>query len=141
MREANIVKGYHNIDELECLQDYQWEAKDLISSMLAHEPRSRPDAAAILTHPFFWPAEDRLEFLCHTSDAFEFEPRDPPSSALLALEDYAPIILAEAGGDFLRHLPVQFRDTLGKQRKYSGNKILGMSLELQSPACLSKVSW
>ena len=132
MREANIVKGAYNIDELAYLQDYQWEAKDLIASMLAHEPRARPDAAAILTHPFFWPAEDRLEFLCHVSDAFEFEPREPPSPALQALEDYADIILAEAGGDFLRHLPIQFRDTLGKQRKYSGGKILDLLRALRN---------
>lgn len=132
MREANIVKGYYNIDELEYLQDYQWEAKDLISSMLAHEPRARPDAASILTHPFFWPAEDRLEFLCHVSDAFEFEPREPPSAALSALEDYAPIVLAEAGGDFLRHLPIQFRDTLGKQRKYNGTRILDLLRALRN---------
>lgn len=132
MREANIVKGSYNIDELSYLQDYQWEAKDLISSMLAHEPRARPDAVAILTHPFFWPAEDRLEFLCHVSDAFEFEPREPPSPALSALEAYAPIILSEAGGDFLKHLPLQFRDTLGKQRKYSGNKILDLLRALRN---------
>lgn len=132
MREANIVKSAYNIDELASLHDYQWEAKDLISSMLAHEPRARPDAGTILSHPFFWPAEERLEFLCHVSDAFEFEPREPPSAALQALEDYAPTILAEAGGDFLRALPLQFRDTLGKQRKYNGNKVLDLLRALRN---------
>ncbi|KAL8828808.1 MAG: hypothetical protein Q9191_002378 [Dirinaria sp. TL-2023a] len=132
MREANIVKGYHNIDELEVLKDYQWEAKDLISNMLAKEPRTRPDAGAILTHPFFWSAEDRLEFLCHVSDAFEFEPRDPPSAALSHLESYGPRILEEAGGDFLRALPLQFKDTLGKQRKYNGGRILDLLRALRN---------
>ena len=132
MREANIVKGYYNIDELEVLKDYQWEAKDLISSMLAKEPRTRPDAGAILTHPFFWPAEDRLEFLCHASDAFEFEPRDPPSAALSYLESYGPEILNGAGGDFLRALPIQFKDTLGKQRKYNGAKVLDLLRALRN---------
>ena len=132
MREANIVKGNYNIDELEVLKDYQWEAKDLISNMLAKEPRTRPDAAAILTHPFFWSAEDRLEFLCHVSDAFEFEPREPPSPALAHLERSAPRILQEAGGDFLRALPLQFRDTLGKQRKYNGGRILDLLRALRN---------
>ena len=132
MREANIVKGYYNIDELEVLKDYQWEAKDLISSMLAKEPRARPDAAAILTHPFFWPAEDRLEFLCHVSDAFEAEVREPPSLALTQLESYAPVILREAGEDFLRALPMQFKDTLAKQRKYNGGKILDLLRALRN---------
>ena len=132
MREANIVKGNYNIDELEVLKDYQWEAKDLISSMLAKESRHRPDPGAILTHPFFWPAEDRLEFLCHASDAFEFEPREPPSAALSHLESYGPEIFYEAGGDFLRALPVQFKDTLGKQRKYNGGKVLDLLRALRN---------
>lgn len=130
MREANIVKGYYNIDELEVLRDYQWEAKDLISSMLAKEPRNRPDAGAILTHPFFWPAEDRLEFLCHVSDQFEFEPREPPSAYLSHLESYGPDIIS--GEDFLRALPLQFKETLGKQRKYNGGKVLDLLRALRN---------
>ena len=132
MREANIVKGYYNIDDLQSLGDYQWEAKDLISSMLAKDPHHRPDAVTVLRHPFFWSAEDRLDFLCQVSDGFEFEHRDPPSPALICLESYGPLVLAEAGGDFLRALPREFRDTLGKQRKYSGEKILDLLRALRN---------
>lgn len=132
MREANIVKGHYNLDDLASLGDYQWEAKDLISSMIAHNPRHRPDAATVLHHPFFWPADDRLDFLCHVSDGFEFEPRDPPSEALLQLESHAPEILAEASGDFLRVLPREFRDTLGKQRKYTGGRVLDLLRALRN---------
>lgn len=132
MREANIVKGHYNLDDLASLGDYQWEAKDLIGSMIAHNPRHRPDAATVLHHPFFWPADDRLDFLCHVSDGFEFEPRDPPSEALLQLESHAPDILAEAGGDFLRALPREFRDTLGKQRKYTGGRVLDLLRALRN---------
>lgn len=132
MREANIVKGHYNLDDLASLGDYQWEAKDLISTMIAHNPRNRPDAATVLHHPFFWPADDRLDFLCHVSDGFEFEPRDPPSEALLQLESHAPEILAEAGGDFLRVLPREFRETLGKQRKYTGNRVLDLLRALRN---------
>lgn len=132
MREANIVKGFYNIDDLRSLGDYQWEAKDLIKSMLAHNPRDRPDATTILHHPFFWSAEDRLDFLCHVSDGFEFEPRDPPSWPLLHLESYAPQIIASESNDFLRHLPREFRDTLGKQRKYNGGKVLDLLRALRN---------
>lgn len=132
MREANIVKGYYNIDDLQSLGDYQWEAKDLISSMLAKDPHHRPDAVTVLHHPFFWSAEDRLDFLCQVSDGFEFEVREPPSPALVCLESYAPQILAEAGGDFLRALSREFRDTLGKQRKYNGNRILDLLRALRN---------
>ncbi|KAL8688757.1 MAG: hypothetical protein Q9218_005411, partial [Villophora microphyllina] len=133
MREANIVKGLYDISNLALLGDYQWEAKDLIASMLDHNPRVRPDAASVLTHPFFWPPAERLEFLCHVSDAFEFEPRDPPSQALMQLEDYSSIIMAEAPrGDFLLALPREFRDTLGKQRKYTGTKVLDLLRALRN---------
>lgn len=41
MREANIVKGNHNLDELQRLGDYAYEAEDLIQSMLSLDPRRR----------------------------------------------------------------------------------------------------
>ncbi|KAL8720839.1 MAG: hypothetical protein Q9225_002356 [Loekoesia sp. 1 TL-2023] len=133
MREANIVKGLYDISNLAILGDYQWEAKDLISSMLNHNPKLRPDAGSVLTHPFFWPPAERLEFLCHVSDAFEFEPRDPPSEPLIQLESYGPIIMAEAPkGDFLLALPREFRDTLGRQRKYTGTKVLDLLRALRN---------
>lgn len=132
MREANIVKGFYNLDDLQSLGDYQWEAKDLIKKMLAHDPCDRPDATTILHHPFFWSAEDRLDFLCHVSDGFEFEPRDPPSSALVQLESYGPDIIQNEGSDFLRLLPREFRDTLGKQRKYNGDKVLDLLRALRN---------
>ncbi|KAL8780922.1 MAG: hypothetical protein Q9213_006233 [Squamulea squamosa] len=133
MREANIVKGSYDISDLGILGDYQWEAKDLVASMLDHNPRARPDAAAVLAHPFFWPAAERLEFLCHVSDAFEFEPRDPPSEALMRLESYGSIIMAEAPkGDFLLALPREFKDTLGKQRKYMGTRVLDLLRALRN---------
>ena len=53
MREANIVKGHYSLDDLSVLGDYQWEGKDLVARMLAHDPKLRPDAAQVLAHPFF----------------------------------------------------------------------------------------
>ena len=136
MREANIVKGLYNLDALTILGDYQWEAKTLIGQMLSHNPKERPDAATILTHPFFWGAEDRLEFLCHVSDAFESEKyneRDDYLSQPLAyLESYAPLINHDYSGDFLRALPQAFKDTLGKQRKYKGDSLLDLLRALRN---------
>lgn len=132
MREANIVKGNYNLADLTNLGDYQWEAKDLIASMLSHQPKLRPDAGTVLCHPFFWSPEERLDFLCHVSDQFEFEPRDPPSAALGVLESHATLILEDSGHDFLRVLPKEFRDTLGKQRKYQGNKMLDLLRALRN---------
>lgn len=41
MREANIVKGNYDLDELQVLGDYAFEADDLIRSMLSLDPRQR----------------------------------------------------------------------------------------------------
>ena len=41
MREANIVKGLYNLDDLQRLGDYAYEADDLIRQMLAQDPRDR----------------------------------------------------------------------------------------------------
>jgi serine/threonine-protein kinase/endoribonuclease IRE1 len=41
MREANIVKGNFNLDELRLLGEYAFEADDLIRSMLSLDPRKR----------------------------------------------------------------------------------------------------
>ena len=132
MREPNVIKGHFSLDELARLGDYQWEARDLIGRMIHHDPKQRPDAAAVLAHPFFWTAAQRLDFLCSVSDAFEFEPRDPPSPALQALEALAPPLLKECGGDFLKPLPQAFKDTLGKQRKYQGGRMLDLLRALRN---------
>ena len=143
MREANIVKGHYDISALDCLGDYQWEAKDLASSMLNHNPKERPDAATILTHPFFWPPEKRLDFLCQVSDGFEHEKFTIQDSSgeydigdsppLAHLESYAKeIIPSNAHDDFLKILPWDFRDTLGKQRKYKGGSVLDLLRALRN---------
>ncbi|KKA21762.1 Protein kinase and ribonuclease Ire1 [Rasamsonia emersonii CBS 393.64] len=131
MREANIVKGNHNLEDLQRLGDYAFEADDLIRRMLSLDPRQRPDATTVLMHPFFWSAADRLSFLCDMSDHFEFEPRDPPSPALLCLESVAPDVMGP-DMDFLKFLPKDFKDSLGKQRKYTGSKMLDLLRALRN---------
>ncbi|KAJ5712205.1 Serine/threonine-protein kinase ppk4 [Penicillium malachiteum] len=131
MREANIVKGYFDLEELDRLGDYAFEADDLIRSMLSLDPRQRPDANTVLMHPFFWPPSDRLSFLCDVSDHFEFEPRDPPSEALLCLESVAQQVIGPEM-DFLRLLPRDFKDNLGKQRKYTGSRMLDLLRALRN---------
>ena len=145
MREANIVKGIYDIDALGCLGDYQWEARDLIESMLRHNPKERPDAAAILRHPFFWSPAERLQFLCDVSDGFEHEKYEldtylknhPGSEASSEYIDYLEscadqAIGAQHRGDFLRALPHDFILTLGKQRKYKGCSLLDLLRALRN---------
>ncbi|KAI9796306.1 MAG: bifunctional endoribonuclease/protein kinase ire1 [Piccolia ochrophora] len=129
MREANIVKGQYKLDALQSLADYGHEATALIEAMIDHNPRARPDAATVMTHPFFWSAEKRLNFLVDVSDHFEGVPRDPPCADLQTLESVAPEVL---GVDFLKRLDKAFVDTLGKQRKYTGSRMLDLLRALRN---------
>lgn len=129
MRELNIKKNnLQNMHKLDLGSDSE-EPMQLITAMLAHRPEDRPTAKEIKSHPFFWDAEKRLAFLCDVSDHFEHEPRDPPSHHLDILENWAEDVL---GGDFLRRLDRAFIDTLGKQRKYTGARMLDLLRALRN---------
>ncbi|TDZ36019.1 Serine/threonine-protein kinase/endoribonuclease IRE1 [Colletotrichum spinosum] len=129
MREVNIRKGNFNLSPLDSLGDVAPEAKDLVEQMLNQDPKKRPTAREVMAHPFFWPSKKRLAFLCDVSDHFEKEPRDPPSDQLAFLEKYAPSITK---GDFLKQLPREFVDSLGKQRKYTGSRMLDLLRALRN---------
>jgi serine/threonine-protein kinase/endoribonuclease IRE1 len=129
MREFNIRKGNLNLAPLDVLGDYAFEAKDLIGNMLSENPRKRFSAIEVMSHPFFWSTKKRLAFLCDVSDHFEKECRDPPSPALQELENWAPQVCR---GDFLKHLPRDFVDSLGKQRKYTGTRMLDLLRALRN---------
>ncbi|KAM7192474.1 hypothetical protein V8F33_008349 [Rhypophila sp. PSN 637] len=130
MREVNIRKGQYNLDLLDTLGDFAYEARDLIGSMLDQTPKHRPPIREVMAHPFFWDAKKRLTFLVDVSDHFEKEPRDPPSGDLSRLEASAAKVIS--GGDFLQKLPTQFVESLGKQRKYTGGKMLDLLRALRN---------
>ncbi|KAI1273423.1 hypothetical protein F5Y07DRAFT_257265 [Xylaria sp. FL0933] len=129
MREVNIRKGQFSLKPLEVLGDVAYEAKALIETMLRADPRARPTAKDVMSHPFFWSPKEQLAFLCDVSDHFELEPRDPPSPALTVLEDCAPQVCR---GDFLKVLPKEFVESLGKQRKYTGTRFLDLLRALRN---------
>ncbi|KAI1428097.1 hypothetical protein F5Y12DRAFT_74131 [Xylaria sp. FL1777] len=129
MREVNIRKGQFSLKPLEVLGDVAYEAKALIETMLRADPRARPTAKDVMSHPFFWSAKEQLAFLCDVSDHFELEPRDPMSPALAALEDCSQQVCR---GDFLKVLPKEFVESLGKQRKYTGTKLLDLLRALRN---------
>ncbi|KAI0146821.1 hypothetical protein GGR57DRAFT_282706 [Xylariaceae sp. FL1272] len=129
MREVNIRKGQFNLKPLEILGDVAHEAKALIETMIRADPQSRPTAKDVMAHPFFWSAKEQLSFLCDVSDYFELEPRDPMSPALAELESYAPQVCR---GDFLKVLPKEFVESLGKQRKYTGSRLLDLLRALRN---------
>ncbi|CAK7201139.1 bifunctional endoribonuclease/protein kinase ire1 [Sporothrix eucalyptigena] len=129
MREVNIRKDTYNLSGLDVLGDFAFEAKDLVEQMISRAPQHRPRTRAVMAHPFFWSPKKRLAFLCDVSDHFEKEPRDPPSDALASLEVLAPEVCR---GDFLKRLPKDFVDSLGKQRKYRGDRMLDLLRALRN---------
>jgi serine/threonine-protein kinase/endoribonuclease IRE1 len=134
MRELNIKKNnLQNMHKLDLGSDSE-EPRQLITSMLAHSPEDRPSAQQVLCHPFFWSPKKRLDFLCDVSDHFEHEQRDPPSPHLEYLESYADTVIVGSGKDqdWQRKLDRMFLDTLGKQRKYNGAKMLDLLRALRN---------
>lgn len=124
-RDLNIKEHRSDLSVLR-LYDYSYEADDLIMQMLQHQPRHRPDTATILLHPYFWDADTKLDFLCELSDRFEHEKLNPDSSAhLAALEAQAPNVIGPTN-DFLKALPKNFINEMGKQRKYTGSRMLDL---------------
>ncbi|KAH6612520.1 hypothetical protein C7974DRAFT_405748 [Boeremia exigua] len=130
MREYNIKKEKANLEGLR-LGDDSEEPYWLIQWMLKTRPEDRPTALQVMNHPFFWSAEKRLNFLCDCSDHWEREPRDPPSQHLNILEDWAEEIL-DKRMNFLAKLDTAFINSLGKQRKYTGDRILDLLRALRN---------
>ncbi|KAF1982387.1 hypothetical protein K402DRAFT_363106 [Aulographum hederae CBS 113979] len=141
LRELNIKRNKPFFNKLKDLGGDAEEPMQLIQWMLKPKPELRPSANQVLNHPFFWSPAKRLNFLCDVSDHWERECRDPPSQHLLALEDRALDIIANpvhnnAGffhpPDFLAKLDKKFIDTLGKQRKYTGDRMLDLLRALRN---------
>jgi serine/threonine-protein kinase/endoribonuclease IRE1 len=138
IRELNIKKNKFNFSRLAYLGNDIEEPMNLLYWMLSPKPEERPTASQVKLHPFFWDAERRVQFLCDVSDHWEREPRgDPnkddggPSEDLLQLESHAETIIRDPNHpnhplDFQARLDRKFLDTLGKQRKYNGHKLLDL---------------
>lgn len=130
IREYNIKKEKANLKQLR-LGDDSEEPYHLIQWMLKTHPEDRPTAIQVMNHPFFWSDEKRLNFLCDCSDHWEREPRDPPSDYLARLEDYSYDVL-DHKRNFLTKLDHGFINSLGKQRKYTGDRLLDLLRALRN---------
>ncbi|GAA5832713.1 hypothetical protein JCM11251_005732 [Rhodosporidiobolus azoricus] len=119
-REMNILQGKVSLERLDGLGEEAVEVQDLITRMVATDPRERPAADNVLLHPFFWNSQKRLLFICDASDRFEIMERDPPSPTLVTLERRAREIV---GDDWSKALDRTLLDNLGKYRKYDGASV------------------
>lgn len=113
-REANIAAGKLNLDAVQ----HDPLALDLLTWMLAADPLLRPTSSEVCSHPFFWTAGSKLNFLVEFSDRMEHEPAD--SGMVLAVEAGA---LAVLGSRWDRRLDVLLLEDLGKFRKYDTTSV------------------
>ncbi|CAH2354422.1 serine/threonine-protein kinase/endoribonuclease Ire1p [[Candida] railenensis] len=130
LREGNIIKGEYDISLLKSACPFDWvEVTHLISSMIAYNPRQRPDTSEIMKHPFFWSSHKKLEFLLKVSDRFEIERRDPPSDLLLKLECASEKV---CNLDWHSKMDEEFLTNLGKYRKYHTTKLMDLLRALRN---------
>jgi serine/threonine protein kinase len=63
-RDTNIMRGQPNLSALAGAP----EAANLVGAMLSKNPAARPTMGGVLSHPFWWGIEQRLQFLVDVSD-------------------------------------------------------------------------
>jgi len=146
-RDLNIKEDNYDTSLLrDSFVGYDYDADDLILQMITHNPKARPDTSGVLSHPYFWKVEHKLDFLCAVSDNYEERkqkitnihdenaPRTDFEKAILAelgaLQEKAPNVIGLNKQDqlqnFLDALPKSFLSEMGKQRKYTGTKMIDL---------------
>lgn len=138
-RDGNVEENNYSLEELNDLRvPGNPEAVDLISKMISHDPRDRPEASLVLIHPFFWSPQKKLNFLLHISDRFEAAIKEAAlkeaakdnankenrfNELLVLFEKQAPKVV---GTDWHLALDKPFVDNLNGYRKYHGDRIIDL---------------
>ncbi|KAK5090468.1 bifunctional endoribonuclease/protein kinase ire1 [Lithohypha guttulata] len=146
-RDLNIKEDKYDTSLLrDSFVGYDYDADDLIMQMIMHNPKLRPDTTGVLQHPYFWKIEHKLDFLCGVSDAYEerkqkitniHDENAPRTQTELEYLDELAALQAKAEyviglrkdgtlQDFLQALPKSFLNEMGKQRKYTGTKMIDL---------------
>uniref|UniRef100_A0A673M791 Serine/threonine-protein kinase/endoribonuclease IRE1 n=1 Tax=Sinocyclocheilus rhinocerous TaxID=307959 RepID=A0A673M791_9TELE len=113
-RQANILSGVYNLDHF--MEDIH--GLDLIERMISAEPETRPSAASVLKHPFFWSPEKQLQFFQDVSDRIEKEPAD--SAIVSRLENSGRSVVRT---NWRMHISAPLQADLRKFRTYKGNSV------------------
>ena len=87
---AVLMQGRAKLQEVAHLK----EAEQLLRSMLTFKPKGRPNMRAVMSHPFWWPHHQRLQFLIDMSDRMENEDREVrPLPHAIAVSHQAHMLL------------------------------------------------
>nr|XP_026488501.1 serine/threonine-protein kinase/endoribonuclease IRE1 [Vanessa tameamea] len=120
-RQANILTGEYNLDQLEKVlpEEEVLIAKILIRSMIGERAHARPACAAVLKYPMFWGKQSILNFLQDVSDQVE-SCSGGAEGAAHALERGARRVLR---GDWRAHVCGAVAADLRARRTYRGERV------------------
>ncbi|XP_019770362.2 serine/threonine-protein kinase/endoribonuclease IRE1 [Dendroctonus ponderosae] len=117
-RQANILMGEYDLDELEG-PDWQKELlKPLLEALLSCEPEARPSCNAVLKHPVFWNSHTILAFLQDVSDRVDKSEVD--DEVLLSVEEDCKSIVMQ---DWRVYIHKEVAKDLKKYRSYRGERV------------------
>ncbi len=88
--------------------------------MISHDPRQRPSAAEVLTHPYFWDPNKRLNFLQDASTGSRSWTKDPPTPRSSCSNPRHATCWVPTGN---RRCDKMFLENLGKFRKYDPTSV------------------
>ncbi|KAF3698018.1 Serine/threonine-protein kinase/endoribonuclease IRE1 [Channa argus] len=112
--EGNIYKGTYTIDHITDVV-----AKDLIEWMINEEPTMRPSVKQCLSHPFFWDAERRLEYLRKIANRKEVAKYKEANPELISsMENYAK---DGSFKEWKKKLPQELVKDMDSKKHYSEN--------------------
>ncbi|KAL1497233.1 hypothetical protein ABEB36_008228 [Hypothenemus hampei] len=117
-RQANILMGEYNLNQL---QGLEWEnelQKPLIEALLSSDPTKRPSCSVVLNHPIFWSSQKILSFFQDVSD--RVEKAEFNDLVLQCLEVNGRQVVKE---DWRVHIHEEVAKDLRKYRTYKGESV------------------
>ena len=123
-RESNIDEYSFSLQDLEddSVRD-NVESRDLITQMIAYDPKDRPEAYEILKHPLFWDSEKKLRFLVAVSDWFDTDGRNKRPELMDLIEENSEMVI---GTDWHKKFEKLFIENFNLFRKYQGDSLLDL---------------
>jgi hypothetical protein len=121
MRDVNIVQNQINLSSVAKVP----EVSAAIQSMTDPCPKNRPTAHMLLSHPMFWPAEQKLHFLLDLSDRLERDANKAAaahtsSTLLMAIEEDSFNVV---GHSWERRLDNDLLGDMVKYRRYNTSSV------------------
>ena len=116
-RDANVMANKFDISKLAFFP----EAAALVRACIDADPAKRPSAKHILSHPMWWDAEKKIQFLIDASDRVELEDRVSDRTLLRELESRARGSIGCE--DWTKKLDAALLENMGRYREYDGSSV------------------